>query len=78
MSTRTVLYALTVAIAMLTLPAAASARPIYDTGPVATPTAEHAVSSWPSPLLLVATALAVVLMAMAVRAVRNHRVAAKA
>ncbi|WP_028066715.1 hypothetical protein [Solirubrobacter soli] len=76
MSTRTVLYALTIAVAMLTLPAAASARPLYDREPLTT--SGQAVSSGPSPLLFVAAALAVVLVIAAVRIVRSHPVAAKA
>ena len=70
MSTRTFLYALAVAIATFTLPAAASARPLYDTGPSATPTAAHAVSNGPSPLLVVAAVLSVALLVVAARVVR--------
>jgi tartrate dehydratase beta subunit/fumarate hydratase class I family protein len=78
MSTRTALYALAYAVAMLTLPAAASARPIDHTGPVVTPTAEHAVSSGPTPLLFVAAALAVVLAVVALQVVRARSVTVKA
>jgi hypothetical protein len=77
MNTRTALYALAFAVVMLTLPAAASARPIDHTGPVVTPTAEHAVSSGPSLLLFVAATLAVVLAVVALRLVRVRHVAVK-
>jgi hypothetical protein len=75
MSTRTVLYVLAVAVTMLTLPAAASAMPIYDTGPVATPPAAH---GGPSALLFVAAGLAVVLVIATVRVVHARPAAVKA
>jgi hypothetical protein len=78
MSTRTTLYALAFAVAMLTLPAAASAAPVYDTGTFVAPTATHAASSGPSPLLIVAAALAVVLVVAALRLVHVRPTTVKA
>jgi hypothetical protein len=78
MSTRTILYALTVAAITLALPAAATARPLYDTGPVVTPTPGHAVSSGPSPLLFVAVALAIIVIVLATHRVRARQIPVKA
>ena len=75
MSTRTVLYALAIAVTMLTLPAAASAMPIYDTGPVVTPPAAH---SGPSTLLFVAAGLVVILLIATVRVIHSRPAAVKA
>src|SRR5689334_19976584 len=79
MSIRTVvLYVLTCSIATLALPAVASARPIDEFGPVAMPSAQHAASSGPSPLLFVAAALVVVLLIATVRIVSARRIPVKA